>query len=112
MGRIEDKQHDHLLYGISICMAYLSHKSVNKKTKKHIRVNSSIPCTIRYTRVIVNKLPSIFMRIDARGAKKPKKNSNSRIFFFWLNYSIFIKKLESADETKTKAFLSNIRKAF
>lgn len=99
MGRIEDKQHDHLLYGISICMAYLSHESVNKK--KHIRVNSSIPCTIRYTRVIVNKLPSIFMRIDARGAKKKQQN-----------YSIFIKKLESADETKTKAFLSNIRKAF
>lgn len=93
MGRIEDKQHDHLLYGISICMAYLSHESINKKNfKNHIRVNSSIPCTIRYTRVIVNKLPSIFMRIDVRGAKKP--NSNSRIFFR-LNYSIFIKKLES-----------------
>lgn len=43
--------------------------------------------------------------------KKKKNTSNSRIFF-WLNYSIFIKKLESADETKTKAFLSNIRKAF
>lgn len=82
MGRIEDKQHDHLLYGISICMAYLSHKSVNKKKKKPIRVNSSIPCTIRYTRVIVNKLPSIFMRIDARGAKKKKKKLKQQDFFF------------------------------
>lgn len=80
MGRIEDKQHDHLLYGISICMAYLSHESVNKK--KHIRVNSSIPCTIRYTRVIVNKLPSIFMRIDARGAKKTNKKPQTAGFFF------------------------------
>lgn len=53
------------------------------------------------------------MRIDARGAKKNKqKNLKQQDFFFWLNYSIFIKKLESADETKTKAFLSNIRKAF
>lgn len=53
------------------------------------------------------------MRIDARGAKKKTtKNLKQQDFFFWLNYSIFIKKLESADETKTKAFLSNIRKAF
>lgn len=95
-------------------MAYLSHESINKKNP--IRVNSSIPCTIRYTRAIVNKLPSIFMRIDVRGAKKTK-NLKQQDFFFWLNYSIFIKKLESiilfsADETKAKAFLSNIRKAF
>lgn len=52
------------------------------------------------------------MRIDARGAKKTKLKQQD---FFWLNYSIFIKKLKSiilfsADETKTKAFLSNIRK--
>lgn len=52
------------------------------------------------------------MRIDARGAKKNNKKPQTAGFFFWLNYSIFIKKLESADETKTKAFLSNIRKAF
>lgn len=52
------------------------------------------------------------MRIDVRGAKKKKKKPQTAGFFFWLNYSIFIKKLESADETKTKAFLSNIRKAF
>lgn len=56
------------------------------------------------------------MRIDVRGAKKTK-NLKQQDFFFWLNYSIFIKKLESiilfsADETKAKAFLSNIRKAF
>lgn len=66
MGRTVDKRHVHLLYEISICMPYLSHESINKK---QIRVESSMPCTVRHTRVIANKSPSIFMRIDGRKKK-------------------------------------------
>lgn len=81
MGRIEDKQLVHLLYGISICIAYLSHRHINKK---QIRVDSSIPYITRYMKVIVNKLTSIFKRIDGG-----ENGTNS----FLLNYSIFTKKL-------------------
>lgn len=72
MGRTVDKQHVHFLDGISICTLYLSHKSINKN---QICVEFSLPCIVRYTRVITHKSPSIFIKI---GEKKTMQNRREK----------------------------------
>lgn len=64
MGRVVDKPHVHLLYGISICVPYPSHESINKK---QIRVESSMSCSVRYMRITANNSSSVFMRTDRWG---------------------------------------------
>lgn len=54
--------------------------------KKQIRVESSLPCTVRYTRVTANKSPSVFMRTE----KKINKKSHTRTenFCSIIHYSL------------------------
>lgn len=84
MGRTVDKQHVHLLYGISICMSYLSHKSINKK---QIRDESSMPCTVRHTRVIATN-----HHLYSSGLMGEKQNKNQTKTGVKKFCSIFIKK--------------------
>lgn len=75
--------------------------------KKQIRVESSLPCTVRYTRVTANKSPSVFMRTEKK-KKKKKISHKDRKFLF--NYSLFIKiPAQTASNTSVRVFISAVQ---